>query len=97
MYMRLGHCSVTNAGLDNLPCKAADFTFPLQPVNDHDKPLAHGEHHSQMLAAKLKNIPEVLAILETVLPAWCPIFQGEQDAAELGANSDANHTCTKFS
>ena len=74
MYMHLSHCSVTNAGLDNLPCKAADFTFPLQPVNNHDKPLAHGEHHCQMVADKLKNIPEVLAILETVLPVWCPIL-----------------------
>ena len=23
--------------------------------------------------------------------------QGEEDAAELGANTDANHNCTKFS
>ena len=52
MYMHLSHCSVTNAGLDNLPCKAANFTFLLQPVNDHDKPLAHGKHDSDMLEEK---------------------------------------------
>ena len=36
-------------------------------------------------------------LLKQVNDANLMSLKGEQDAAELGANTDANHTCTKFS